>query len=83
MMAFFISRLLGDLHWRLVAVVMGLWLVFTDIALQLLAWLQSSITVEWFTQAVGWAGVGASLLVALILAVVAIPAQRTLWNARS
>ena len=81
MMVFLFSRMLGDLHWRLAPVVVALWLGLTDAGTQLLGWLGSALQLEWWPQAMGWVGVVSALVAALVLAVVAIPAQRRLWTA--
>ncbi len=81
LMVFLTSRMLGDLHWRLVALVGAVWLSVTYGLSSLLAWLGSTLELAWWAQAVGWAGVGSGLLVALILAVVATAARKQLWTA--
>jgi dipeptide/tripeptide permease len=80
LMVFFISRLLGDLHWRLVTLMMAVWLAATQIVIQLLYWLDGVLMLEWWHQAWGWTSVVASVLAAIVLAAVAVPAQRKLWS---
>jgi len=81
LMVFLISRMLGDLHWRLVALVMAVWLGLSDAGTQLLSWLGGTLELEWWFEAVGWTSVGSAVLAALVLAALAIPAQRKLWTA--
>ncbi len=80
MMVFLTSRMLGDLHWRLVTIIGALWLAITYGGASLLAWLGDILQASWWGQAVGWTGVGSALLLALILAVIAVPARRQLWT---
>jgi hypothetical protein len=77
------SRMLGDLHWRLVAPVAGLWVAATWLGSSFLTGLGSLVGVPWWSQAVGWVGVASGLLVAVVLAVAAIPARRALWSPRT
>jgi hypothetical protein len=79
-MVFLTSRLLGDQHWRLVALVNALWLASTYGFSSLIGWVGGLFQESWYPQLIGWTGVVTGLLAALILAAAAIPAQRRLWS---
>ncbi len=83
MMSFFISRMLGDLHWRAVAPVLALWLAVNDGGYALISWIREAWMLDWLPPALGWTGVATGLLSALVLAAAALPAQRRLWSPRA
>ena len=73
-----ISRLGGDVHWRLATLVVALWLLVTGFIGQLLGLLRGYGPNEDFTMIVGFMLAAIALLFGLIIAIAAIPLQRKL-----
>ncbi len=80
LMIFFTSRLLGDLHWRAVTPVYAVWLAAVYGGGQLLSWLGGWLDLPWWSHATTAIGIGSAVLVAVALAIMAIPARRKLWR---
>jgi len=73
-----VSRLGGDVHWRFASAIIALWLVATGLVNELLNILPGSDYTEDVSLVFGFLLGAVSLLFGLVIAVAAIPLQRTL-----
>ena len=83
LMSFYLSRLVGDLHWRAVGMVLALRWALAGGGGQPINWVGSYLTMPWWSTALGWAGAASAVVVAILLASAALPAQRRLWTVES
>lgn len=75
-----LSRLTGDVHWRLAPLLAAGWLALTGGGGILLTWLIERYELPVLRTVTGWVGAGSGLLFGLVLLILADPLQRRLFS---